>query len=390
MYDLIVKGGRILDPAQNIDAVLDVAVNGEKIAFLSKDIPATKSLQVIDATGKLVTPGLIDSHCHVFNFPGPGVCGPDVVGINQGVTTVVDAGSAGQANFSNLPEKIIPASRTTVFAYLHLSSHGLKYIKYGAEPKDWNDIDMNATGDTIDRYREVIKGIKIRMVGKFIGNTGIQIVQLAKKLGKAFNLPIIVHIGDHEKYVPAIVTQTLLPLLDQGDILCHIYTAQQGGIQYSDGHFMRAFNQAMNRGIVLDCAHGSLNFSFDIARKMIAQGILPTTLSTDLSARSIAGPVYGMTVTMSKLLALGVSLRKIIDMSTISPACAIGIADKKGGLRVGMDADISILELLSGKWVLEDSQHETITTNTLITPKMCIKSGQPIPAKPAYQPQPLG
>jgi predicted amidohydrolase len=290
MYDLIVKGGRVLDPAQNIDAMLDVAVKGHKIAALAKNIPANESRQVIDASGKLVTPGLIDSHCHVFNFPGSDVCGPDVAGVNQGVTTIVDAGSAGQADFNDLPEKIIPASRTTVFGFLHLSSHGLKYINDGAEPKNWNDIDMAATAAVIDNYREIIKGIKIRMVGEFVGSTGI----------------------------------------------------------------------------------------------------LPTTISTDLSARSIAGPVYGMTVTMSKLLALGVSLRKIIDMSTISPACAIGIADKKGGLRVGMDADISILELLSGKWVLEDSQHETITTNTLITPKMCIKSGQPIPAKPAYQPQPSG
>ena len=228
------------------------------------------------------------------------------------------------------------------------------------------------------------------MVGKFIANTGIQIVQMAKKLGKAYNLPIIVHIGDPEKYVPAIVTETLLPMLDQGDILCHIYTAQQGGIQPSDGHFMRALNQAMNRGVVLDCAHGSRSFSFNIAKKLIAKGILPTTLSTDLSARSIAGPVYGMTVTMSKLLALGVSLRKIIDMSTISPARAIGIADKKGSLKVGMDADISILELMSGKWKLEDTEKETITTNSLITPRMCIKAGQPIPSRPAYQPQPLG
>ena len=390
MYDLIVKGGRVMDPAQNIDAILDVAVTGERITALAKNIPATESRQVIDAVGKLVTPGLIDSHCHVFNFPGSSVCGPDVVGVEQGVTTVVDAGSAGQADFSYLPEEIIPASRTTVFAYLHLSAHGLKFINDSAEPKDWNDIDMDATAACIDRYREVIKGIKIRMVGKFVGKTGIKIVQMAKKLGKTFNLPIIVHIGDPEKYVPAIATQTILPLLDYGDILCHIYTAQQGGIQYSDGHFMRAFNQAMNRGLILDCAHGSLNFSFDIARKMIAKGILPTTLSTDLSARSIAGPVYGMTVTMSKLLALGIRLRTIIDMSTISPARAIGIADKKGSLKIGMDADISILELMSGKWKLEDTEKETITTNSLITPRMCIKAGQPIPSRPAYQPQPLG
>ena len=105
---------------------------------LAKDIPATESRQVIDAIGKLVTPGLIDSHCHVFNFSGSDVCGPDVAGVNQGVTTIVDAGSAGQADFKYLPEKIIPSSRTTVFAYLHLSTHGLKFINDSAEPKDWN------------------------------------------------------------------------------------------------------------------------------------------------------------------------------------------------------------------------------------------------------------
>ncbi len=157
----------------------------------------------------------------------------------------------------------------------------------------------------------------------------------------------------------------------------------------SDGTVMPELKDAMERGIVLDIAHGRMNLSYEVAKKGMTQGVIPTTLSTDLTRMSVSGPVYGLTVTMSKFMALGLNLKQVIEMTTVSPAHALGIANRKGSLEPGMDADVSILELLSGTWKLEDSEQQTIKATTLIAPVMTIKSGQPIPAQPTAQPQPM-
>lgn len=156
-----------------------------------------------------------------------------------------------------------------------------------------------------------------------------------------------------------------------------------------DGAVMPELRAAMERGVVLDVANGRWNLNYEVARKAMAQGVLPTTLSSDVTVPSLAGPAYGLTVTMSRFLELGLRLEQVIEMTTINPARAIGIDERKGSLRPGMDADITILELLSGTWELNDAQGNALKVNALVEPRMSIKLGQPITAEPAARPQPI-
>lgn len=386
MYNLLIKNGRVIDPAQNIDDMLDVAISGDKIAKVAKDIPLQESQRVVDVKDKVITPGLIDIHCHVYDSISDLGVKPDDAGVRQGVTTVVDAGSAGQATFGGFPEYVIPASRTKVFCFLHLGSLGLSIRP---ELKVWEEIDVDATAATIESNRALIKGIKLRLLGNIVAKDGIKVLKIAKKLAKKYGLPIMIHIGDLERRVSTTLTQELLPLMESGDILSHVFTVQHGGTLRPDGTILPELREAMQRGVVLDIAHGRFNFSFEAARKIMAQGIFPTTLSTDLTLPSITGPVYGLTVTLSKFMALGLDLRQVVEMATINPARAISIEDRKGSLKPGMDADISILELSSGIWKLEDCEQQTIEVTRLITPYMTIKSGEVIPIQMVAQPQNL-
>lgn len=384
MYDLLIKGGRVIDLAQNIDDRLDIAISGDKIARVARDIPSAESRQAVNAKDKMVTPGLIDLHCHVYaNITKLGV-EPDDAGVRQGVTTVVDAGSAGQATFGGLPKYVIPSARTTVFCFLHLSSLGLSITP---ELRDWAEVDLEAMSATIEAYRDIIKGIKLRLVGNIVASAGVEVVKTAKKVAKQFGLPIMVHIGDTDRRVSPTLTQEFLPLMAPGDILSHFFSAKFGGAIRPDGKMLPELREAMERGVVLDVANGRYHLSFEVARKGMAQGILPTTLSTDVTIPSLTGPVYGLTVTMSKFLALGLDLKQVITMTTINPARALSIENKKGSLKPGMDADISILELLSGTWELIDSEKQTVKATRLIAPSLTVKSGQLIPTQPVAQPQ---
>lgn len=339
---------------------------------------------MFDATGKIVTPGLIDAHCHVYHgFTRLGA-DPDVAGVKQGVTTVVDAGSAGQAIFGGFPRYVIPASRTTIYCFLHLGSQGLTITP---ELRDRKEIDLEAIEATIEANRDLIKGVKLRLVGSVVASAGIEIVKMAKKVAGKFGLPIMVHIGDVDKQVSPTLTRDFLPLMEKGDILAHVFTAQMGGVLRPDGTVLPELKEAIARGMVVDSAHGRFNFSFNVARKAIDQGIVPDTISTDLTVQSLNGPVYSLTVTMSKFMALGFNLKQVIAMTTINAARSISADDIMGSLKPGMPADVSILELLSGTWELTDAQKETIKVSKLLSPSMTVKAGQLIATEPLAPPQ---
>lgn len=386
MYDLLIKGGRVIDPAQNIDDKLDIAISGDKIATLAKDIPSTESQQVVDAKDKLVTPGLIDVHCHVFDGIHKISVEPDIAGVKQGVTTVGDGGSAGEATFAAFPKYIIPSARTKIFCFLHLCSFGLI-----PEPelRDWDEVDLEAMAVTIESHRDLIKGVKLRLVGKLVAIDGVKVVETLKKIAKKFGLPVMIHIGDMDKWVSPTLTQEFLPLLESGDILSHIYTGNFGNPLRPDGTVLPEMRAAMERGVIMDTAIGKNNLNFEVARKSLAQGILPTTLSTDLTHRSLTGPTYNLPVTMAKFMALGLNLKQVITMATINPARALKEDDRIGSLKPGMESDVSILELLSGKWKLADAKQQTIEATQMIMPVMTVKSGKVIPAQPVAQPEPI-
>jgi len=178
--------------------------------------------------------------------------------------------------------------------------------------------------------------------------------------------------------------------MEEGDIITHIYTGLLGGVLGDDGKVIPEFDAARDRGVIFDSAHGRTNFTYFVARKMIEQGYLPDIVSTDLSKPSITGPVYGLTVTISKFLALGIPLVKTIAMTTINPAKAMNFANHKGSLKLGRDADISVLEIKSGKWQLLDCNKDLLNVNRLIVPVMTIKAGELIPPKPVAWPEEAG
>jgi len=386
MYDLLIKGGRVIDPAQNLDGISDIAISKGSIATIAKNIPSQQSKQVIDARDMIITPGIIDLHCHIAGSILTMSIDPDTAGVNQGVTTVVDGGSTGESIFGGFPRYVVPSSLTRVFCFLHLSSQGLSIMP---ELRDWDEVNLEAIASTIESNRELIKGIKLRLVGNIVARDGIKVMETAKKIARQFGMPIMIHIGDLKKQVSPTLTQEVLPMMETGDILSHVFTAKFGSALRSDGTVLPELKEAMERGVIMDTALGMNNFNFEVARKSMAQGILPTTLSTDVGAANLKYIVYGMTVTMTKFLALGLDLKQVIEMSTINPARVLGEDNRIGSLKPGMEADVSILKLLSGKWKLEDSEHQTIEVDNLISPVTTIKSGQVIPAKPAAQPQPV-
>ena len=375
MYDLVIKGGRVIDPLQKIDGLMDVAVSGGKIAGVLPDIPPGEAGTQIDAAGKIVTPGLIDLHTHVYDGFLRNGANPDVVGVNQGVTTVVDGGSAGHALFAGFPRYVIPAARTTIYCFLHIGSFGLAVIPELTCP---DEINTDATEAVIRNNPDLIKGVKIRIVGRLIASEGIAVVKTAQKTAKKLHLPLMVHIGDPNRWVSPSLTRELLPLMEKGDILSHFCTGQLGSPLGEDGRELPELIAARDRGVVLDVANGINNFSYATSRIMLAHGLPPTTISTDVTKMSVTGPVYGLTVTLSKFLELGLPLEEMIAMTTANPAKAIGIDDRKGSLKPGMDADISILEIQSGQWLLPDSPGEILNVTRLIRPHMTVKAGAPI------------
>ena len=245
---------------------------------------------------------------------------------------------------------------------------------------------MDATATVMETNRHVIKGIKLRLVGNTVASRGVEVVRTAQKVAKKFGLPIMVHIGDDENRVPEQLTREFLPLMEAGDILTHVFTGKQGKILDSDDTVISEVIEARDRGVVLDVANATTNFSYEVARKAMSQGILPTTLSTDLTSQSISSRVYGLTVTMSKFLALGLELNQVVEMTAINPARALNETHRIGSLKPGMEADVSILDLFEGSWDLENNDGDTVTTRQLISPSSAVRSGKLIMAKPVAHP----
>lgn len=383
MYDVVIKGGRVIDPAQNIDAAMDVAINGDKIAAVDKDISPKECRQQIDAKGKIVTPGLIEMHAHVFDGIMKIAVEPDVAGVKQAVTTVVDGGSAGEATFNAFPKYILPPAKTSVFCFLHLCSLGLI-----PEPelRGWEEVNPDGMAATIEANKAIIKGVKLRLVGKLVTSAGIEVVNTAKKTARQFGLPFMIHIGDLEKKVPASLTPECLNVMEAGDILSHVYTGNQGNVLRPDGTVMPELKAAIERGVIMDTAIGRSNFSFESARKCLAQGVLPDTISTDLTHRSLNGPTYNLPFTMAKFMVLGLDLKQVVAMATVNPACAIREESRIGSLKPGMAADVSILELKSGAWTFTDTLGETLKADKLLMPVAAVKAGKVIEAKPVALP----
>jgi len=385
MYDLLLKGGTVVDPSTGLDGIFDIAVESGVIARIAPDIPGAEATRTIAVAGKIVTPGLIDLHAHVFEgFTRNGVH-PDLGGVHAGVTTIVDAGSAGAATFGGFPRHIIPRCHTEVIPFLHICQTGLATLPdIIAE----SSIDLDDTLRVADQYKGLICGIKARMVSPALEIMGMEMPRLAKRAARESGTKLMVHIGDTEKrYDPAVI-RSLLPLLEEGDILTHYFTANPGGVLDANGKLVPEAREAADRGVWFDTAHGRMNFSFEVGRRIIDQGLLPHCISTDLTVPGRLRTVHSMTEMMTRFLGLGFTLAQVVTMCTANPAKAIGAAHRLGSLAAGRQADISVLERREGEWVVYDVLGASLRVTQAMVPFVTVKRGQVF--TPDWGPRPWG
>ena len=385
MHDLLLKGGTVVDPSTGLDGAYDIAVRDGMIARIAKDIPSAEAIQTIEVAGKIVTPGLIDLHAHVFEGVNRNGVHPDLGGVRAGVTTIVDAGSAGSATFAGFPQHIIPRCHTEIIPFLHICQTGLATMPdIIAE----SSINLEDTLQVLDEYKGLICGIKARMVSPALEIMGMEMPRLARRAARESGTKLMVHIGDTEKRYDPTVIRSLLPLLDEGDILTHYFTANPGGVLDANGKLVPEAREAADRGVWFDTAHGRKNFSFDVGRRVIEQGLLPHCISTDLTVPGRTHTVHSMTEIMTRFLGLGFTLAQVVTMSTANPARAIGASHRLGSLAVGRQADISVLELREGDWVVYDVLGESLRVTRAVVPFVTVKKGQVF--TPDWGPRPWG
>jgi dihydroorotase len=375
----------VVDPSLGLHGLHDIAIQDGKIAHIAPTISSEEATQVREVAGHLVTPGLIDLHAHVFEgFNRTGVT-PDLGGVYAGVTTLVDAGSAGCATFSGFPRHILPNCHTEIIPFLHICQTGLAT---NPDIIAESSIDLEGTLQVTNEYKGLICGIKARMVSPALEILGMEMPRLAKRAARESGIKLMVHIGDTTKRYDPTVIRSLLPLLDDGDILTHYFTANPGGVLDANGKLVPEAREAAARGVWLDTAHGRMNFSFDVGRRVIDQGLLPHCISTDLTVPGRMFTVHSMTEMMTRFLGLGFTVDQVVTMCTANPAQAVGQGHRLGSLAVGRQADISVLHMNEGDWVVYDVLGASLRVDRAVVPILTVKRGQVF--APDWGPRPWG
>jgi dihydroorotase len=385
MFDSILKDGELIDPSQGIHGIGSVAIQDGKIAAIGKEIPKAEAKKVFDMKGKIVTPGLIDLHCHpVAGFTFFGVP-PDEVGLTNGVTLLCDGGSAGPSNFETLRKFVIEPAQTDMLCFLNMSRTG--FVKF-PEIVTKHDIDVDDSKRVVEANRSLIRGIKIRASQPLAEGLGIKGIENSKKLAIDLRLPLMVHLGEYRDRVANDrmddFSRTAVSMLEKGDILLHYLTWAPGGMILKDGTVYDELEAARKRGVILDPSSGLNNFSFAMARHAISRDILPTVISSDMA--TMGWPVVqSLPVLMSKFLNMGLSVSQLIEMTTINPAKALGEEGKRGSLKPGMAADITVFELLEGDYLFGDGAGRgSLKGRILLEPRMVFKMGKSMPAYSNY------
>lgn len=372
-YDLLVKGGEVIDPASGLRGPRDVGVRFGRIAAVEPLIADDRAAQVLDARGKLVVPGLIDLHAHV--YPQGSAIGlpADELVPYTATTTYVSAGDAGANNFSAFKHFVVAQSRSRIFGFLHISSIGLAGFPVGEMLNlDYADVDLAAK--TLAENQDVLLGIKVRESRLVVGQNGLEPLRraIAAIERSGTNGRVLCHIGD----APGDLA-TLLDLLRPGDILTHAFSGAGNNVVV-DGRLHPAAAAAKQRGVVIDVGHGGGSFDFTVAEPAMAQGLMPDTISSDIHAFS--GNTPGMPYlpwVMSKFLALGVPLEQVIAMATVNPARIIGRVYGLGTLAVGAPADIAVLELVEEKVKFVDTRGNSRDGTRYLKPAHTVRAGRP-------------
>lgn len=379
----VLKGGRVYDPATDQDRVADVRVRDGIIDAIGMNL-AHDGATGIDVRGLLVTPGLIDVHLHLMNGLGAFGADPDVFGVGSGVTTVVDAGSAGHSLLTVFRRYVTDNAKTRVLNYVNLSTLGsVTGPGYGilADPRL---IDEEKIANAVDANREMIVGIKVMATGAALGAERLKPLARARRLGDSLKLPLLVHIGESwskEATPPPI--GDVLKYLRAGDIVTHMFTAHRGGLLDSSGKLWPEVRAAKESGVLMDVGHGLHNLNFDVARRLLDQRLEPDGVSTDGHRGNRAGPVYDLPTTMAKLMALGFSLKQVVEMATVNAARLLGRTNELGLVRLGQRAELSVLRLEEREWQAVDSQKGTIPARQALVPVYAIRGDT------VYEPLPI-
>jgi dihydroorotase len=374
MASLVLRGGRVIDPAADRDELADVLVEDGLVAAVGRDLATPTDASVIDVAGLIVTPGLIDLHVHVIEGLGDFCLYPDRVGVDQGVPTVVDGGTSGAATFG-LARKWIddPVVRTQVLAFMdpcQIYFATKDFICHKLEiANDLRNLDVDLTAATLEANADVIVGMKVRACYVDDPHTS-PFLEAAKAV--AGERPIMVHLGRFP-FTPTISTTDLLHALRPGDVITHAFRGASGVLD-GDGKVTIAMRDAVERGLRLDVGHSGTDFRFATARVLFDQGYLPTTISTDLNIFNVDHPVVSLATTMTKIWALGISISDVIAMSTCKPAEVIGRSNELGTLAPGRVANVSVLRVDDGEFELSDG-FETMSVSQQLAPVGCVRAG---------------
>jgi dihydroorotase len=398
-YDLLIKGGHVLDPGTGLDGRMDIAVSGGTIAAIEPDISAKEAARVVEVRGdnRYVVPGLIDLHTHVGYGAttagvGMGCVDPDVGGVGSGVTTVLDAGSVGIANVGVFGTHILPHAKTRVICYVNVGTFA-HTTPAAADVMHMEDIDRKAIASCVQANPGMIGGFKLRLVGPVVAERGEDVVRLSKEIATEHGLPLMVHIGDGrhpDRSRAGDLTRFLLKTLTAGDILTHLCTPNPGGVmnaQEAARSVVPEVEEARANGVVIDSALGRGNFGIDVARRQAELGVRPDTTSSDLTAGGRRLGV-GLLDSMAKFMSVGYSLSDVVRMTTVNAARGLGQGSQLGALAVGREADISIFDVVDGNWKFTDTLNQPFTGSKALVPVQTIRHG--VLYSPDWGPYPWG
>ena len=396
MYDLLVKGGRVYDPGQGLDEMLDIGITDGRIIAIEAWLDPAEAQRTMELKGQLVAPGLIDMHTHVMvGAQTPGVneltAPPDLAGVYSGVTTVLDAGTTGAWNFGVYPKYVAGQWKTRLLCMLNVGKTGiLGYAARKSEIVTPEDVDMEGTVATVNRFRDLIQGVKVRLIGPALETMGSQMVGLAKEAARETQVPLMVHLGDLITRSPtaAKVTREILGMLDPGDIVTHLCTALPGGVLDDNKRIVPELTDARDKGVLFDPAHGRNGFNFEVAQRLADQDFHASTISTDLSIHGRKGPVYSLTEVMSKFMAVGYTLEQVLRMTTVNSARSVGMEESIGAIAIGREADLSVLDVVTGDWLFNDSAGNEVRGDKAIVPVHTVRAGEMIPLD--WGPHPWG
>jgi dihydroorotase len=372
-YDLVLRGARVIDPSQQLDAVTDVAFHGGKVARIGAGLKPDAGTKVRDVSGRIVTPGLIDLHTHVY-------WGGTSLGIDadefcrtSGVTTAIDTGSAGPGNFAGFRRHVIERSEVRILAYLHVSFAGIYAFSPRVMVGESEEIRLLAPADAVEvanANRDVVVGIKVRVGAHASGRSGTVPLDVALQVADEVGLPLMAHI-DH----PPPTYEEVIERLRPGDVLTHAFRPFPNAPVTAQGTVKRAVLEARARGVLFDIGHGKGSFAFKTARAMLAGGFPPDTISSDIHTLCIDGPVFDQVTTLSKFLCLGMPLNDVIAASTVNSAFALR-RPELGSLKPGCVGDATVLSIKDGSFDYVDVVGEHLTGDRRIVSEGVVVAGR--------------